>query len=72
MIAAFRRRKLVNLEEAAAKIERLTDVLVKIERWSHSYPIEVFPEPDLEDRFQFGQESGSAARVERATILSTL
>ena len=38
---------MATLEEAVAEIERLTDALEEIERWSRAYPIERFPEPDL-------------------------
>ena len=35
------------LQEAANRIERLQDALIQVERWSHAYPVEIFPEPDL-------------------------
>jgi hypothetical protein len=30
-----------------AEIAQLQAALAEIERWSHAYPLEVFPEPDL-------------------------
>jgi hypothetical protein len=36
-----------DLDDALEKIERLTEALEEIERWSHAYPLSVFPEPDL-------------------------
>lgn len=35
-------------EALRAEVERYEDVLHKIKQWSEAYPIEVFPEPDLE------------------------
>jgi hypothetical protein len=35
------------IQELVAEIERLTQALTEIERWSRAYPLKVFPEPDL-------------------------
>lgn len=36
-----------NCEEAADKIERLTEAHERIVKWSRAYPLTVFPKPDL-------------------------
>jgi len=38
---------LEELAEKDAEIERLRDVLQKIENWANAYPLEIFPEPDF-------------------------
>jgi hypothetical protein len=35
------------LDDVLEALEGLTEALEEIERWSHAYPLSVFPEPDL-------------------------
>ena len=35
------------IEQLQAEIERLKELLQRIQQWCEAYPIDIFPEPDL-------------------------
>lgn len=41
-----------------SEVERLRQALQEIEAWSRAYPIQVFPEPDLEKAYELLKAGG--------------
>lgn len=46
------------IHEKAIEIERLNDSMHKINQWLEAYPVDLFPEPDLEKAHKVLKENG--------------